>query len=194
VDALGVVSHLYAPNTFHHLWLGDWSQAYPHARVHGPRALTRKRPDLRIDRAHDEVLEPSFQGVVDEVHVDGFALEETVLIHRASRTLLVADLVQHIGRPRDLWTALYSRAMGFYDRVAISRAIGLLAFPDRRAARRSLDAILAHDFDRILVGHGSPVVEGPQAALSRAYAWLPSGEASCAPLARRSRLDRGACG
>jgi hypothetical protein len=172
VDALGQVTHLYAPNTFHHLWLGDWSRAYPQARVHAPRALARKRPDLRIDRAHDEAREPDFDGVLDEVHVEGFALEETALVHCASRSLLVADLVHHVGRPRGLWTGIYARAMGFYDRVAISRAIALLGFRDRRAARRSLDAILVHDLDRILVGHGTPVDDAPGAALAHAYAWL----------------------
>jgi hypothetical protein len=173
VDALGRVAHLYAPNTYHHLWLRDWSRAYPDARVHAPRALTRKRPDLRIDRAHDEAPEPSFAGLLEETHVAGFALEETVLFHGASRTLVVADLVHHIGRPQGLWTALYTRTMGFYDRVAISRAIALLAFPDRRAARRSLDAILVHDPARIVVGHGAPIEEAPKSALARAYAWLP---------------------
>jgi hypothetical protein len=194
VDALGQVTHLYAPNTYHHLWLGDWSGAYPHARVHAPRALAQKRPDLRIDRAHDEAREPEFEGILDEVHVDGFALEETVLVHCASRSLLLADLVHHVGRPRDLWTALYTRAMGFYDRVAISRAIALLAFHDRRAARRSLDAILAHDLDRILVGHGTPVDDAPCATLADAYAWLPPSMTSGALLRPRLRLGRGACG
>jgi hypothetical protein len=193
VDALGQVTHLYAPNTFHHLWLGDWSRAYPHARVHAPRALAHKQPDLRIDRAHDEGREPDFDGVLDEVHVDGFALEETVLVHRPSRSLLVADLVHHVGRPRDLWTALYTRMMGFYDRVAISRAIALLAFQDRRAARRSLDAILAHEVERIVVGHGAPVDETPAASLRDAYAWLaPSGTSPA--LVRRRRVGGGACG
>jgi len=155
VDALGQVTHLYAPNTFHHMWLGDWSRAYPSARVHAPRGLARKRPDLRIDRAHDAEPERAFDGILDEIHVDGFALEETALVHLASRTLIVADLVHNIGRPSALWTAMYSRLMGFYDRVAISRAIAMFAFSDRRAARRSLDAILAHDFARIALEQAS---------------------------------------
>jgi hypothetical protein len=177
VDAIGEVAHLYAPNTYHHMSIGDWARAYPRARVHAPRGLATKRPDLRIDRMHDEMPEAAFADALDEIHVDGFAMEETVLVHRASGSLVVADLVHNIGRPRDAWAALYTRLAGFYDRVAVSRVIALLAFSDRRAARRSLDAILAHDFRRIVVGHGAPVEPTANEALARAYAWLPARDA-----------------
>jgi hypothetical protein len=174
VDAVGEVTHLYAPNTWHHLWIGDWSKAYPRAKVHAPSALSKKRPELRIDRLHDEAPEAAFADRLDEIHVDGFHMEETVLVHRASGTLVVADLVHNVGRPTDLWSAFYTRVSGFYDRVAISRVIALLAFTDRRAARKSLDAILAHDLSRIVVGHGAPVDRAPNEALASAYTWLPA--------------------
>jgi Domain of unknown function (DUF4336) len=173
VDALGRVAHLYAPNLFHHLWLGDWARVFPEARVHAPAGLTRKRPDLRVDRVHGAAAEPAFIGVVEEVHVDGFRLEESVLFHAPSRTLIVADLVHNVGRPRDLWSKLYTRTMGFYDRVALSRVLRWAAFSDRAAARRSIDRLLALPFERLIVGHGDAVCEDAQAAMKAALAWLP---------------------
>ena len=172
VDALGPVTHLYAPNTFHHRWIGAWAQAYPGALVHGPRALRAKCPDLRIDHEHDAGPSGVPAEVLDEVHVDGFVLEETALVHRPSGTLLVADLVHNIGRPAGLWTGTYTRAMGFYDRVALSRVIRWTAFNDRAAARRSIDRLASCDFDRLVVGHGHPILGGARAALLGAYAWL----------------------
>jgi hypothetical protein len=171
VEALGPVAHLYAPNTFHHLRIGDWAAAFPSARMHAPAPLARKRRDLKIDRPHG-TPEPAFAGVIDELHVDGFRLEETVLFHRPSRTLVVADLVHNVGRPTHGWTALYTRAMGFQDRVAVSRVIRWTSFSDRAAARRSLDQLLALPFDRIVVGHGAPLLEGAREALAAAYRWL----------------------
>jgi len=171
VDSLGNVAHLYSPNTFHHLWLGDWSAAYPNARVHAPPGLAAKRSDLRIDRVHGEP-EPAFAGVVDEVAIQGFRLEESVLFYRPARTLVVADLVHNVGRPTHGWTRLYSRMMGFYDRVALSRVIRLTAFPDRAAARRCVDAVRALSFERIVVGHGAPIVDDAERTLRDAYAWL----------------------
>ncbi|HEY3499889.1 MAG TPA: hypothetical protein VGK73_34600 [Polyangiaceae bacterium] len=176
VEALGPVAHLYSPNLFHHLWLGEWAAAFPGARVHAPAGLAKKRPDLRIDRARgsEGSLEPAFAGVIDEVPIQGFRLEETVLFYRPAQTLLVGDLVHNVGRPADGWSKFYTRAMGFYDRVALSKALRLTAFSDRGAARRSLDRLLELPFERIVVGHGTPVTEGAKDALAAAYAWLPA--------------------
>lgn len=174
VEALGLVTHLYAPNTFHHLSIGDWATAFPSARVHAPRGVTNKRRDLRIDRILGTEPEPAFSGVVDELPVEGFRMEENVVFHRPTRTLVVADLIHNVGRPEGAWTKFYTRTMGFYDRVALSKVLRWTAFSDRAAARRSLDALLELPFDRIVVGHGSPVTAGAKDALRAAFEWLPS--------------------
>jgi len=172
VEALGPVAHLYAPNLFHHRWLAEWAAAFPSARVHAPRGLAKKNPTLRIDRIHGETPEPSFAGHVDELGIAGFRLQETTLLYRPARTLLVADLVHNVGRPEHLWSAVYTRAMGFHDRVALSRAIQWTGFSDRRAARASIDDALSRGFDRLVVGHGEPVREGARDLLAAAYDWL----------------------
>jgi hypothetical protein len=178
VDALGQVAHLYSPNLFHHLRMAEWVAAYPAAKVHAAPGLVRKRPDLRIDRIHRAAsrapieAEPAFAGLLDEVAIEGFRLQETVLVHRPTRTLVVADLVHNIGRPQHRWTQVYTRAMGFYDRVALSRMIRWTAFSDRAAARRSLEAVLAQPFEHLVVGHGAPLRGDGRQALARAYDWL----------------------
>ena len=173
VEALGPVAHLYSPNTFHHLRLGDWAAAFPSAKLHAPPGLAKKRPDLRIDRVHHSVPEPAFAGVAEEHRIDGFRLEETAIFYRPAATLLVADLVHNIGRPTHGWTKIYTRAMGFYDKVALSRAIRWTAFPDEAAARRSVDRLLALPFERLVVGHGAPLATGGKEVLARAFDWLP---------------------
>lgn len=178
VEALGTVAHLYAPNTFHHLRIGEWAAAFPQAQLHAPAGLAKKRPDLRIDRVHHTEAEPAFDGAIEEVPIAGFRLEETVLFYRPARTLVVADLVHNIGRPPHRWTKIYAGAMGFYDRVALSRMLRWVSFSDRAAARRSVDALLELPFDRIVVGHGAPIGSGAREALAAAYAWLPETKGS----------------
>jgi hypothetical protein len=192
VEALGPVAHLYAPNTFHHMHVGEWAAAFPSARLHAPPGLAKKRRDLRIDRTHgsDDTSAAarrerphtwtSFDGVVDELRIEGFRMEETVLLYRPGRTLVVADLLHNIGRPAHGWTRFYAKIMGFYDTVAVSRMIRAGAFSDRSAARQSLDRVLAWPFDRIVVGHGAPVTASARDALAAAYGWLP-------PRAQRAR-------
>jgi hypothetical protein len=62
--------------------------------------------------------------------------------------------------------------MGFYDRIGLSRVIRLTAFSDRRAARGSIDELLARPFDRLIVGHGAPLASGGREAVASIYAWL----------------------
>ena len=196
VEALGRVTHLYAPNTFHHMWLGEWSQAFPAAQVHAPGALAKKRPELRVDRRHDESGAFDFGGAIAEVPIQGFRLAETALIHRPSKTAVVTDLVQNIGRPSDRWTKFYSSAMGFYDRVALSRAIRWTAFYDRGAARQSIDALLGHDFGGLIVGHGTPIPTLGREALATAMSWLPAAAALQLPARSKpsSKLSPKPCG
>ena len=171
VQRLGRVAHLFAPNTFHHTWIAEWAAAFPAARVHGPAALGDKRPDLSLDRTFTE-NEPAFGDTFDEVPIHGFRLEEAAIVHRPSRTLIVADLVHNIGRPEHWWTKWYAGAMGFYDRVAISRAIRWTAFSNPAAARASLNRLCSIDFTRIVVGHGTPIETDAKAELENAYRWL----------------------
>lgn len=173
IDALGTLRHIYVPNLFHHRSLDGWSTAYPAARVHAPPGLARKHAGARVDRTAGATAEPAFARAIDEIPIDGFRPRESALLHRASGTLIVADLVQNVGRPDHGWTAFYARVMGFHDRVALSRAIRWTGFDDRRAARRALDRVLALPFDRLVVGHGAPLASGGKAALAAAYAWLP---------------------
>ena len=172
VEAIGRVAHVYAPSLFHHRWAGEWAAAFPAARVHAPARLAKKRRELRVDRLIGDGSEPAFAGIVDELHIDGCRLDETVLVHRPTRTLVVADLVHNVGRPDTRWARAYSRAMGFYDRVALSRMLRWAAFSDRAAARKSVDVVLAQPFDRLVVGHGAPLAAGAKEALAAAYAWL----------------------
>ncbi len=173
VQALGEVTDLYGPNLFHHLHLGDWARAFPRARVHAPADLAKKRPDLKIDRAHDPSSSAALDGI-DELPIEGFRLAESVLFHRASRSLVVTDLVHNIGRPAHAWTKLYTRAMGFYDRVALSRMLRWTAVSDRPAMRQSVDRMLALPFERVIVGHGAPLEDARQ-TLASACAWLTQG-------------------
>jgi hypothetical protein len=46
------------------------------------------------------------------------------------------------------------------------------AFTNRRAARRSLEHVLAWPAEKVLMAHGTPVEKNAQAYLGRAFGWL----------------------
>lgn len=172
VRRLGDLAHIFAPNLFHHTWAADWATAFPGARLHAPRGLSKKRPDLNIHRYHGSDADPDWVGFIEEIPIEGCRLAESALFHQPTGTLVVADLVHNVGRPSGFWTKTYTSLMGFYDTVALSSMLRWTAFSDRTAARRSLDSILALPIERIIVGHGSPVVTAPREQLSEAFRWM----------------------
>jgi hypothetical protein len=107
------------------------------------------------------------------VPILGFRLRESALIHHPSRTAIVTDLVHNVGRPLDRWTKLYTRMMGFYDRIALSRVLRWTGFDDRSAARASVDRLLATPFEGLIVGHGLPLAERGPELLDAAMRFLP---------------------
>lgn len=172
VQALGDVTHLYAPSLTHQRRIGEWAGAFPRAKLHGPPGLARKRPDLRIDRIHGEPMAPEMAAAIHEHPIAGCRLEETVVYYHPARVLIVADLVHNIGRPKHTWTKIYAGLMGFYGHVAMSRVLRWLAFSDRKAARRSIDRVLDEPFEALIIGHGSHLDTGGKEALTAAYSWL----------------------
>ncbi len=112
-------------------------------------------------------------GQVDQVFFRGRPYEnEVVFLHRASRTLILCDLAFNFGPQRRRTDALSDAAdCGATATSVRPRWIPLL-IRDRRAARESLERILAWDFDRVVVAHGDVLESGGHDALREGYAWL----------------------
>jgi hypothetical protein len=174
LDAIGPVRFVVAPNRMHHLYAGDALRAYPGARLWVAPGLERKRPDLPFEAVlGDEAPEP-WRGQLDQTFFRGRPYEnEVVFCHRKSRTLLLCDLAFHFGPSSPPPTRWLMKLLRSYGRFGPSTLDPLL-IRDRRAARESLERILAWDFDRVVVAHGDVLESGGREALRRGYAWLLS--------------------
>jgi hypothetical protein len=109
---------------------------------------------------------------VDQVFFRGRPYEnEVAFFHRASRTLLLCDLAFNFGPRSAAPVRLIMRLLRSYGRFGPSTLDPLL-IRDRRAARQSLERILAWDFDRVVVAHGDVLERGGREAIRRGYSWL----------------------
>lgn len=180
IDALGPVRTLLAPNLSHHLFLATAHRRWPEAQLLAPAALQAKRRDLPFDIGIDGAcpsrnLPPTFRGTLEPAFVSGIPnLDEIAFYHVPSRTLILTDIVFNMRPPQPWWTRSFMRLNGAWDSFRPPRVITSM-LESRKLLRDSMDAILALDFDRVVVAHGEVLERGGRAALRDAYCWLAGG-------------------
>jgi hypothetical protein len=168
VEALGTVRYLVAPNKLHHLFLGEWKAAYPWARMYAPPGLARRRRDLAFDERLEDAPPALWRAEIDQTFIKGsFALTEAAFFHRASRTVLITDLIQCF--PPDWfkgWRRWVARRAGIVGPKPGTPIDFRTSFTNRRAFRESVDRMLAWKPERLIVAHG-PLVEHDAAGYIR---------------------------
>jgi hypothetical protein len=171
VDALGAVEAVVASSGFHHLYVSEWSEAYPDAKLYACPGLERKRDDVAWDGVLGDEPEATWQGQLDQVFFGARKLEsEVVFFHRASGTLVCSDLLFHLDRHPSALTRFVARVIG--NRGPSATRLERLMIRDRAAAREQVDHMLAWKADRIVLAHGEMVETGGHDVLRSAFAWL----------------------
>lgn len=96
IDTLGAMKYIVSPNHLHHLHMGDWSQAYPDAKLYASPRLPSKRKDLSFYKTlSTDTPEPEWAGQIEQcVFGNGNGwFDEIVFFHRASGTVIFTDLI-----------------------------------------------------------------------------------------------------
>ncbi len=173
VEALGEVRYVVAPNKYHHLSVGDWKGAFPEAVLCAAPGLARKRKDLAIDATLSDAPEEGWQDDLAQVHITANStFMETVFLHRASGTVISADLALNFQGSDHAATRFYLWRAGTRGKVTLSRMLRPTWTFNRGTNRKAVDRILAWDFDRLVVGHGAVVETGARDTLAKGYRWL----------------------
>jgi len=147
---------LIAPSLLHHLHFAEAIERYHPVALWGPPGLAERNPEL--GRVYMFGIDAWPYGHQLEYVLLGGApqREEVVVFHRVTRTLYTADLCFHIREPEGFLAPLAFRMMGVHRRFAVPK-MWRHWVSDRAAFARSIDEILAWDFDRIVVAHGDVV-------------------------------------
>jgi hypothetical protein len=97
IEDVGIPRWIVAPNRLHYWWLPEWQAGYPDADVYlAPRV--REQAGRRIDFdafTLDRDCGYVWDAEVATLPVPGRTMTEVTFFHRASRTLVLADLVEN---------------------------------------------------------------------------------------------------
>ena len=174
VDTIGPVRHIVSPNKIHHLFLKEWSDRWPDARLHAPPGLAARKPELHFDSELGDESDPAWTADIDQTIFHGsFVLEEVVFFHRPSRTAFFCDLVQrHDSSLATGWKGLVLRLDGLVGEHGSTPREWRATFLRRRLAREARAQVLAWEPERLVIAHGACAPTNATQILSRALAWI----------------------
>lgn len=173
ISALGPVGHIVVPGNFHHLHVLSAQEAFPKAKTWICPGVDRKRSDLKYDGILSDLAPLDWMGDIDQVLVQGSRImREVAMYHRASRTLLLVDLIENftdrtpnVGGALKFWFK-YVLQMWGNPRPAPEYRMG---WSDRISAARSLRRILAWDFRQIVLSHGDLIDHDAHEVAAKAW-------------------------
>jgi len=172
LQAIGRPSWILVPNQLHASDAGFYADRYPSSRVLVPAAVRGKLFEKlpRIDGSIDEDWPAALRGELAVVPLRGTRIGEVAFVHGPSRTLVLTDAVFNYGGddlPR--LSRLFMRANRAYDRFGPSRVFTSFVVSDRDAFSASIDELLEHEFDRVIMSHGRTLASGGKSAIRAAF-------------------------
>jgi hypothetical protein len=159
--ALGEISAFVVPSRFHDLFYPQYFAAFPAARFLGSAAIRDEHPDWPIMEIRGDT--PELSGFAWQT-IEGMPkVDEQVFLHRATRTLLIADALFNVAAPAGLLARFVSWAADIGGGTPRQSRFGRINVRDRAAFAESVAKVAAWDFDRIVPGHGDVIErDGPR--------------------------------
>ncbi len=174
VEALGNVRHLVSPNKIHHLFLGEWAERWPDAKIYASPGLKKKQPGLDFAAELDDHPPEAWQGQIDQVVFGGsLFMDEVVFFHRASSTCLVCDLIQrHDPAHQKGWKGGLMRLDGLVGEDGSTPREWRASFIHRSRARKALEQVLAWNPERLVIAHGEWAPSNGADVVRKGLSWL----------------------
>jgi len=177
VAALGTVRHLVAPNVAHWTFLTEWQHAFPEATIWAAPGLG-ERPQVRasgllVDAVLGDEAPPAWADEITQgVVAGGGGFHENWFFHRASRTLVLVDLIENL-EPAKLppFARLVMRISAATNGTTARylRPIVRLGGPK---AKQAISEFIALAPERVIFAHGRYFEKQAAEQLQRAFAWL----------------------
>jgi len=199
IDALGPVGHLIAPNRWHHTHMPDWQETWPQAQSWAAPGVADHAAQRGHALAFDHVLnadepEAPWTGEIDQLIVGASTAHcEAVFFHRASRTLILTDLIQAFETAKlPVWMRPIIWIAGIDDSDG-SMPPGLRwRYRDKAALAEDLERMIGWAPERVILAHGRWYERRGTAELERAFRRLLRHRRWDRAISDMKKRDRGA--
>ena len=173
ISAIGPTRFLVAPTGLHVWRLEQGHRLFPGAALWGPPNVTRAQAGIPLAGRLGDVAPPEWADDLDQLIFKGsFAIHEVEFLHKRSRTIILADLIQNYpDKPHDVVGNSLKRLGGVLN-GGVPLDIRMSFAMDRARARRSLERLLSWDFDKLIVAHGACINAGARTFVENAFRWL----------------------
>lgn len=172
IAALGPVIAIIAPGNFHWLHVREWQRTFPAAKTFVCPGVERRAKGLVFDEMLGDEPPALWANELSQVALQGTrVMREVGFFHRASKTLVLVDLVENITSttPGTNWLLRTTfRAIGMWNRPRPAPEYRF-AWGDKARVRAGLARILAWDFERVILSHGDLITRDARQVVLRAW-------------------------
>lgn len=132
-----------------------------------------RHPDAPVDHVIGPAAPDDWGGQIRVLSFGGSRfLDEVVFYHERSRTLILTDLIQRHDPSEESWFWRHvKRAAGVLGESGGTARDLRSTFTDRVAARKSAEALLRWDFDRVIIAHGMCITKNARRTVEQAFDW-----------------------
>ena len=175
VAALGPVRHLIAPNWIHYAWLPEWHSRFAGALTWGSPGVAARAASrgvrLHLDHELSDAAPEAWEGQIDQRLAQSALHKEVVFFHRASRTLILTDLIENFELEKmPFWTRpLLKLGRVSHPDGRMPRDIAASFRPRRAHLRDLVETMIAWAPERVILAHGRWHERDGTNALRRAF-------------------------
>lgn len=174
----GEVRHLVSPNRIHHLFLGEWKEAYPDARLWAVDSTIRKRKDLVFEAALEKGVPTEWRGEIDQFWFHGSPIfDEMCFYHRESKTAIFADLSENfsdtfLNKYWSKWKIKIARVWKITEPYGFAPLELRLSWIRKSEDRKMMRQLIEERPERVVMAHGKVQMDAGDAYLKKAFQWM----------------------
>ena len=180
VKIVGPVKYIVSPNYLHWLFLKEWQEKFPEAKVFASPGLAKRKVAQDVNFFADLTSDARFEfsSDIDHIIFEGGVMDEVVFFHKSSRTVIFCDLIQrHFEDDQVGWKGWLMRSDGLVGPMGstpkewsfVFWLHGLLP-----KARLTLNVILEEwKPEGMIIAHGEVAPSGACVIIENSLSWIP---------------------